>query len=389
MLWISVVGAGILGTAHALALSKRTDAAVVAICDLRLDAARALAMQVGAQAFSSVDEMLSHHAPGLGVVATPDAQHLQPTLCAIDSGVPNILQEKPLATNLTDARAIHEAVERSGVHLYVNYANRTAPLDIATCHTIREGLIGPIVYGDIRLDDNISVPTALWGARSRDWAGASSPAHFLLSHVVDLVRWYLHPAEITEVYALKQQRVLGYTPDLYDAYLLLDTGARVRIKAEWIRHMDELVEFYLSFSGAEGTLIYNKLPGFGTRSGWRANLSPTVTMEQLLAHQQLLARSGAHLRGVVDRGAPGDPHGPACGDRLPLALEAYDHPIGDPMALTHSVVDAILAGDPHPESWRGPGPLPNHVDGLKQSLTVAAIVLSAEKGQPVTLSDLA
>jgi predicted dehydrogenase len=389
MLKAGIVGAGILGSAHAENLARNADVELVAIADVRIDAAQRLAGRVHANAFRDLATMLKSHTLDLLVVATPDPYHREPTLTAIDAGVPNILQEKPLATTVDDARAIYGAVEQHGTRLYLNYANRTAPMDIATCYTIRQGLLGQIVYGDIRLDDNISVPTSLWGARSRDWAGASSTAHFLLSHVVDLLRWYLHPAEITQVYAIKQQTVLGYTPDLYDAYLEFDSGARVRVKAEWIRHMDELVEFYLSFSGTEGTLIYNKLPGFGTRSSWRANLAARVTTEELMAHQRALAAAGADLRAIIDRGAPGTQRSPGAAGTLPLALESCEHGIGKPMALADHVVDAILEGTSTPSSWKGPGPLPTHQDGLRQTLAVAAIVKSAESGKLVRLGDVA
>jgi predicted dehydrogenase len=388
MLKVGIVGAGILGRAHAENFVQNADIELIAIADIRGDAAQSLAGQVHAEAYADLASMLKGHSLDLLVVATPDSYHRDPTLAAIGAGVPNILLEKPLATTVGDALAIHDAVERRGTRLFLNYANRTAPMDIATCYTIRQGLLGQIVYGDIRLDDNISVPTSLWGTRSRGWAGASSTAHFLLSHVVDLLRWYLNPAEITQVYAIKQQVALGYTPDLYDAYLEFDSGARVRVKAEWIRHMDELVEFYLSFSGKEGTLIYNKLPGFGTRSSWRANLAARVTVEELMAHQRALTAAGANVRAIIDRGAPGTQRGPGAGGALPLALESFEHGIGKPMALADHVVNAILEDTTTPGSWRGPGPLPTHKDGLRQTLAVAAIVKSAESGQVVRLDDL-
>ncbi|MHB1317821.1 MAG: Gfo/Idh/MocA family oxidoreductase [Anaerolineae bacterium] len=389
MLKAGIVGAGLLGCAHAENLHLNADVEVVAVADLRADAAQALASRVQAAPYDSVGEMLRQLRLDLVVVATPDAFHLEPALAAIAAGVPNILQEKPLATTVEDARAIFDAVERSRTRLFVNYANRTAPMDIATALTIREGLLGEIAYAEVRLDDNISVPTSLWGVRSRDWAGASSTAHFLLSHVIDLLRWYLYPAEIRQVYAIKQETVLGYTPDLYDALLEFDTGAHVRVKAEWIRHMDELVEFYLSFSGAEGTLVYNKLPGFGTQSSWRANVGMRVTPDELLAHQQKLAGAGAHVRAVIDRGAPGTLRSPGADGRPPLGLESFGHGIGKPMALADYVIDAILSGTLTPASWKGPGPLPTHEDGLRQTLAVAAIVESASTGRVVQLNELA
>ncbi|MGI6367668.1 MAG: Gfo/Idh/MocA family protein [Anaerolineae bacterium] len=388
MLKAGIVGAGILGGAHAENLRAHPQVELVAVADPRMEAAQRLAGS-DVRAYRSVEEMLGAESLDLVVVATPDPFHREPTLAAIAAGVPYIIQEKPLATTLSDALAIYEAVERAGTGFYVNYANRTAPLDIATAYVIRQGLLGPIVYGDVRLDDNISVPTRLWGTRSRDWAGGSSTAHFLLSHVVDLLHWYLYPATVSEVYAIKQQMVLGYTPDLYDAFLTFTNGAQIRVKAEWIRHMDELVEFGMSFSGAQGTLVYNKLPGFGTRTSWRANLSPEVAIDSLLQHQQALRSAGALTRAIVDRGAPGLQRSPGAEELLPVALESLDHGIGKPMALVDHVIDAILEGSNPPHSWGGPGSLPTHVDGLAQTQVVLAIVASAEKHHPVRPDSLA
>lgn len=245
MLNAGIVGAGILGCAHAENLRDHPDVTVRAVADIRADAAQRLASQLGAEAYTGVADMLQQCPLDLIIVATPDPYHREPTLAAIAAGVPNILQEKPLATNLADARAIYEAVESSGTRLFVNYANRSAPMDIATAYTIREGLLGQIVYGEVRLDDNISVPTALWGTRSRDWAEGSSTAHFLLSHVIDLLRWYLHPAEIKQVYAVKQQTVLGYT----------------------------LIFMMRSWSSTTGPACGSRPNGFATWTSWSSSIS--------------------------------------------------------------------------------------------------------------------
>ena len=147
---------------------------------------------MGARAYTDYGELLRQHALDLVVVATPDPLHREPVIAALEAGVPNIIQEKPLATTVEDAGAIYEAVERRRARLFVNYANRGAAQDIATHYVIQQGLLGPVVYGEARLDDNITVPTGLWGQRSRACAAGSSTAHFLLSHVVDLLRWYFN-----------------------------------------------------------------------------------------------------------------------------------------------------------------------------------------------------
>ena len=90
--------------------------------------------------------------------------------------------------------------------------------------------------------------------------------------------------------------MLGYTPDLYDAFLSFDNGAKFRVKAEWIKHIDGLVEFGFSFSGREGSMFYKKIGGFGETEGWRVNTSEKTSTSELLMHQGALLKQGINVR---------------------------------------------------------------------------------------------
>jgi predicted dehydrogenase len=60
------------------------------------------------------------------VVASPDDQHLQMTLAAIEKGL-HVLCEKPLANTAADARVMLEAAERAGVRHMVLFTWRWQP----------------------------------------------------------------------------------------------------------------------------------------------------------------------------------------------------------------------------------------------------------------------
>ncbi|HXF60973.1 MAG TPA: Gfo/Idh/MocA family oxidoreductase, partial [Caldilineaceae bacterium] len=291
-----IIGLGILGRQYLNTLRGRAEVAVTALCDIRPAAVTELAAAAGAVAYTDPVRMVAEQQLDLVVVATPDHLHREPTLAALEAGVPAIIQEKPLATTLADAEAIYEAVERRRATFFVNYANRAIPLDLATRYLVQQGLIGRPIYAESRLDDNISVPTGLWGARSAEFAAGSSTAHFLLSHVVDWMHWTFAPAQVVEVYAICQERMLGYTPDLYDAFLVFDTGLKVRCKAEWIKFMEPIVEYYTSISGEQGTIFYNKRPGFGVQESWRANFGESLSFAALEPHLEALGRQGIILR---------------------------------------------------------------------------------------------
>jgi predicted dehydrogenase len=384
MLRSGVIGLGILGSQHVDFLAAHPEVEVVAVADIRREQAEAVGAGAGAQPYTDYTQMLAEQHLDLVVVATPDPLHREPVIAALEAGVPNVVQEKPMATTVRDAEDMLEAADAAGARIFVNFSNRGSAFDRATYQVLRRGLLGEVVYGDIHLDDNISVPTQMWGERTREWVSGSSTAQFLLSHVIDLLRWMLGPAEVKEVYAISQRKVLGYTPDLYDAYLTFDSGARLRVKAEWIKHIDNLVEFSISFSGSKGSLSYIKRPSFGEVEGWRANVSDSVTTEELLSVQQELLADEINVRALLHRPSPTAGTLKAGGGDLKRGLEAFTLP-QDWWRVARGFVDAILEDTLTPSSWKGYGPLPTGIDGLRQTQVVSAIVASAERGEPVSL----
>lgn len=380
-----VIGLGILGSQHVQFLVDQPEVRVVAVADVLREKAEAIGGQFGVAAYDDYERMLAERRPDIAVVATPDPLHREPVLAALHAGVPTVIQEKPLATTLADAEQMVDLAEQKGARILINFANRGSAMDRATYYVIREGLLGDVVYGSVQLDDNISVPTQMWGARTREWVAGSSTAHFLLSHVVDLLHWVLAPAQVTEVYAVSQRRVLKYTPDLYDAFLTFDNGAKFRVKAEWIKHIDGLVEFSLSFSGSEGSLFYIKRPGFGQVEGWRANVSAKVTPEDLVFHQDRLLEQGVNVRALLHRPDPTAGALKAGGGQRKAGLEATVLP-QDWWRVARGFVDAVLEDTLTPSSWVQYGPLPSGIDGLKQTRVVCAIVDSAETGRVIPVS---
>jgi predicted dehydrogenase len=351
------------------------------VADLRGDRAEEVAARLGADAYTDTERMLKEQSPDLVVIATPDALHKEPVLNAVAAGVPYVIMEKPLATSVEEAELLVDAAEKAKTRLYINYANRGSPLDRATYYVTRQKLLGELVYGEMHLDDNILVPVMLWGGRSPDWIAGTSSAHFLMSHQVDLLRWLMAPAEISEVYAIAQNRVLTNTPDLYDAFLVFDSGFKARIKAEWIKQTESLVEFTISMTGSLGGVTYRKLPGFGETPGWRAVLDYDVSATDLLRYQEELRIRGIHVKTLFHRPAVNIELEKG-GGRLRPCLESFV-PSTDQWTLARSLLDAMLEDTPTPSSWKDYGAVPTGEDGLKQTRVVCAIVESAETGRVV------
>jgi len=259
-----------------------------------------------------------------------------------------------------DAEVMLEAAERVGARIFVNFSNRGSPLDRATYYVIRQGLLGEIVYGDINLDDNIVVPTRMWGPRSKIWAAGSSPAHFLLSHVVDYLRWVLG-AEVTEVYAITQRRVLGYTPDLLD---------------QAHRRPGRILAVILRIGGNTHTYQAARV--------WRGG---RVARKRKRSHdtQGSSGSPGTSVEGGHQCPCPAPPprsHSRAGGGELKYGLEALTLP-EDWWRVARGFIDSVLEDTLTPSSWASYGPLPTGIDGLRQTQVVCAIVDSAQHGRAV------
>jgi predicted dehydrogenase len=382
---VGVVGCGILGTAHAQFFDRHKRTTVVAVADRLPGRAAKVAEEVGARAYEGHEAMLEAEALDLVVVATPDPLHREPVVAAAARGVPNIVTEKPMATSVADAEAMLAAARRAGSRLWVHLPSRCGPAEVATRYVVQEGLIGRPVYGDLTVDDNISVPTHMWRDRSREWAAGSSVAQFLFSHTVDRMRWIFEPAEVEEIRAVAVSRVLGVTPDVFDAHLTWSNGLVLRIKAEWIRHMENLVDGRFTLSGERGGIVNHTNPGFGVEGGWQATLDQSLPTEQLEAHQRALQERGVIARAVVRRPHP-DVEGE--GTRPSLEVSRKFLPLfgGEPEpTMRDHIVAAILEQVEVPSTWRGGGRLPTGEDGLVQTRIVCGIEEAARGGHVVRL----
>lgn len=383
---VGIVGCGILGANHARYFG-RTNAhtRLVAVADVMEERSRELARVYDAHPYKSVGDMLDKEQLDLVIVATPDPHHRDPVLAASDAGVRNIITEKPMATTVADAIAMRDSARRTGSRLWVHLPSRCAPEEIASRYVVQEGLIGKPIYGDLVIDDNISVPTHMWRERSQQWAGESSVAQFLFSHATDRMRWVFE-AEVERVQTLWVRQVLGYTADLYDTHIHWTNGLVLRLKAEWIRHMEPLVTGHFTLSGDSGGLQQTQ-SDYATERGWQATLDQRVTSAELKGHQLALMERGVLARAVIRR-----PHEDieGLGTRPSLEVSPKFLPLfggAPPLEMRDHIVNAILEDVDVPTSWRGNGQLPTAEDGVEQTRIVCAIEESARTSQPVRLRE--
>lgn len=124
---IGILGCGTMGRRHALLCRELEGVEVAGVADLRPERAAALAREVGARAYTSLEDLLEGARPHALVMATPPGQRREAVRLACSAGV-SLLVEKPLALTLEDARAMWQEAERAGVVHAVGFQLRHCPL---------------------------------------------------------------------------------------------------------------------------------------------------------------------------------------------------------------------------------------------------------------------
>ena len=330
-----LIGCGTWGAVHARTYQASPWARLVEVCDKDAKRAAHFAEQYGAQKHSSDWlELLANPEIQAVSIATPDFAHSEVVIAAIEAGK-DVLSEKPLASTVEDCRRILAARERKGIKLMVDFHNRWNLPFLSIRRQLEAGELGKLLAINIRLNDTLFVPT-----RMLSWAARSSPAHFLGSHIIDLVRW-MSGAEVSRVYAVSRSVVLKDagvdTPDFFQYILELSSGATAMVENCWIvnESSPSVFDFQSEFIAAKGTAYVN------------ASHNRTV---------EIYTDRGVQLPDVA--GAP----------------DRYGQPVGFAVAAIEHFIDCVV---------NDKQPMVTGEDGLSVARVLAAIEESAATRHPV------
>src|SRR4051794_37067663 len=102
---VGIIGAGYIGGVHAGLLARDERVQVASVHDVDASRAESLARATGAIVAASADEVLQ--ACDAVYITTPNTKHTELAIAAARAGL-HVFCEKPMATNMTDARAVLE-----------------------------------------------------------------------------------------------------------------------------------------------------------------------------------------------------------------------------------------------------------------------------------------
>lgn len=136
-----LIGAGNFGNFCIEHFSKSGLIEVAGVADMTFDLAKHTAQKFGVRAFDGPDSLLARNDIDIVHLATPPFTHSALALAAIAAGK-HVLCEKPLATNLADARRMLHAASAARKVLVVNLIMRNDPLNIAVREILDQKLLG-------------------------------------------------------------------------------------------------------------------------------------------------------------------------------------------------------------------------------------------------------
>jgi len=185
-----------MGRRHAENLRRLvSQAELVAVADVVGERARQLASELEIEnSYSSLEAMLECKGLDAVIIATPDKFHTSAVKIAAAAGR-DILCEKPLALNLTDAQEMLDAVSKAGVRFQVGFMRRYDPAYAAAMKRIEAGEIGiPVIFKSVGRDKD-GPPLSAYHANANGMLFYTNTIHDF-----DLARWLMQD-EVSEVHA--------------------------------------------------------------------------------------------------------------------------------------------------------------------------------------------
>lgn len=146
---VGVVGCGVVATAYYLPyLMKMETVDLVAVCDRYKTRTQACVRLFGAkEEYLDYNEMIDKADLDAVFILTAPGTHVPFTLKAVEAGL-HVLLQKPMATNMEDARRIVSAVRKAGVKAIIEPSSSSSlDPDIAILRNlVRKGVLGDILW---------------------------------------------------------------------------------------------------------------------------------------------------------------------------------------------------------------------------------------------------
>lgn len=210
MLKIGVFGVGHLGKIHVKLLQNIEDFQLIGFFDPNDAAAEKVVQQFGVKRFTDFNELLD--AIEVADIVTPTITHFDVARKAIAAGK-HIFIEKPLASNMEEAKQLVELVEQYGVKAQVGHVERFNPAFLA----VKNIELQPMFIETHRL--------AMFNPRGTD----VSVVLDLMIHDIDVILSIVK-SKVTAIHA-SGVSIVSTSPDIANARIEFENGCVANVTA--------------------------------------------------------------------------------------------------------------------------------------------------------------
>ncbi len=144
---VAFIGCGRIACLHADGYKGNPQCKIVALADVKADAAKGLAEKYGyadAKIFSDYKKMIREIRPDIVSICLWTGLHAEVVKYCVRAKVPAIHCEKPMAPSWSEALSMARAVEKSRTQLTFNHQRRKLPVFLKARELLRKGAIGKL-----------------------------------------------------------------------------------------------------------------------------------------------------------------------------------------------------------------------------------------------------
>jgi predicted dehydrogenase len=236
-----------MGQSYAVAFKGSESCQLIAVADVRSEAARILAEAAGCQSFESCEAMSDGISLDAVIVCTPPISHPDVSVHFLDRGIP-VLCEKPFSIDLDGAMRMVAAAERTGVLLSMASKFRCVEDVVLAKDTLESGALGEVVCFENTFASRIDMSTR-WNSNPDISGGGVLIDNGI--HAFDIMRYFFGP--VSHVHAVEGKRIQGLSVE-ETVYVLIRSASGVigRIDLSW--SVDAGGENYINIHGSQGYL---------------------------------------------------------------------------------------------------------------------------------------
>ena len=245
---IAMIGAGGIAQAYAQSFANSTRAELVAVVDVREEAAKAVAETAKCAFATDYTKLLDDVACDAVLVCTPPSTHPEICIHFLDKGI-HVLCEKPLAVDSESAIRMVDAAERAGVIFtmaskfrYVEDVNKAKSL-------IESGVLGELILFENTFAGHVDM-SKRWNSDPMVSGGGVMIDNG--THSVDIARYLLGP--LAEIQVIEGKRIQNI-PVEDTVRIAARTEGEVMASIDLSWSLNKQQPEYISIYCAQGTIL--------------------------------------------------------------------------------------------------------------------------------------